>query len=95
MQGGSHRNDVIVTSGDTERTRKQAKMETKDTCFYEESFIYRSFSVLKILRVGGRGGALCAPTPWLHESKRPMVNRVKKISKLYGTTVLCPVFFPK
>ena len=32
-------------------------MEAKDTCFYEESFIDRSFLVLEILR----GGTLCSP----------------------------------
>ena len=35
--------------------KNRQTMETKDTCFYEGSFIDRSFLVLEILR-----GALCA-----------------------------------
>ena len=34
-------------------------METKDTCFYEESFIRRSFLVLEILR----GAHFATPHP--------------------------------
>ena len=47
-------------------------METKDTCFCEESLIDRSFLILEIL---GTKGTKCPP--WLHKPKRPMVNKVK------------------
>ena len=59
-------------------------METKDTCFCEESFIDRSFLVsLEILR---RWGALC-----LRKPKQLMVNRVKLSFTRYFFKMFCNV----
>ena len=53
----------------TKHENKQANNGDKYTCFCEESFIDRSFSVLEFL-----GGALCAPPP-----HHPLMNtQVKK-----------------
>ena len=55
-------------------------MEKKDTCFCEESFIVRSFLAFEILGLGGR--QFLSPLPWLHKSKKSMVNRVKTFKQL-------------
>ena len=46
-------------------------METKDTCFCDESFIDRSFLVLEILR-----GVLCDPLFMTTHAKNPMLKRL-------------------
>ena len=40
-----HRNDVIAHHVTQTEHKNRQTMETKDTCFYEESFIDRSFLV--------------------------------------------------
>ena len=52
-------------------------METKDTCFCEESFIDRSFFVLEILR---GGGAHFVPPP----SPTPMAAQAKQSHGEWG-----------
>ena len=48
-------------------------MKTNDTCFYEESYIDRSFLVLEILKGErvGEGGNFVPAHPWLQKPKSP------------------------
>ena len=48
-------------------------IETKDTCFWEERFIDRSFLLLEILKAE----ILCPPPSWKNKSQKAMGNRVK------------------
>ena len=76
LQAGGPTNDAITHHVRQTKHKNMQTMESKKTCFCEESFIDRWFLDLKILRVEGKHFVISSPIAT--QAENPMVNRVNR-----------------